>query len=154
MSLPREYRQRLTHSFVVNLDGVATFTQANIDEWVAANPGKIKKDGSLYTIDGKASGSTFVDVLAGYNGATILNDNNGDRFSINKSLKDFGQEIHFGNGIESNLLVLRKVQQAGLVANNGVPTDAGLTAYVVVEDNTTELPGNTWSRFRVAVSRV
>jgi hypothetical protein len=151
MSLPRAYRQRLTHSFVVNLDGAATFTQANIDAWVAANPGKIKKNGSLYTIAGKTNGSTFVDVLAGGNGASILDDNNGIRFSINKSLKDFGQEIHFGNGVDSNLLVMRKVQQAGLVADNGV---SGLTAYVVVEDNTTELPGNTWSRFRVAVSRV
>ena len=155
MSLPRHYAQRLTRRFAVNLDSAAAFSQADFDAWYAANPGKIKKNGSMYIIDGKAPGSTFVDVLWGSNGATALDHYEQPSIVANKTLKDFGKEIHIGTSSESSLLVFRLVQQSGPSILNGVPNDfTFLTSYVVVENDAADLPGNQYARFRVAVCRV
>jgi len=159
MSLPRYYAQRLTRSFVLNGQGpegsnyVATFAQSDFDAWYAANSAVVKKTGSVYTISGNSAGTSFIDVLLGNNGATQLNHDSGYNNPSKKTIKDFGKEIHIGNGAESDLLVFRQVQFAGPAELNGVPTDSELTAYVVIENNASNL-GNNNARFRVAVARV
>ena len=154
MSVERKIAQRLTRRFVLIDNWVATFSQSNFDDWFAANPGKIRKDGSLYTINGISAGKTFLDVVEGNNGATALDHNSGLNNSVKKTIKDFGKEIRIGNGVESDMLVFRLVQFSGPAATNGVPDNGDYTAYVVVESNASDLIPSDNGRYRIAVARV
>ena len=155
MSLPRQYAQRLTRRFALVDTWAATFAQSDFDAWFAANPGKIRKDGSLYTIAGNAPGSNFLDVVVGDNGATALDHNSSLNHADRKTIKDFGKEIRIGNAAESDMLVFRLVQFSGPAASNGVPGDVSVfTAYVVVESNASDLISSNNGRYRIAVARV
>ena len=154
MSIDRKIAQRLTRRFALVDNWVATFAQSDFDTWFAANPGKIRKDGSLYTIAGISAGSTFLDVIQGNNGATELDHNSGLNNSDKKTIKDFGKEIRIGNGVESDMLVFRLVQFSGPAATNGVPDNGDYTAYVVVESNASDLIPSNNGRYRIAVARV
>lgn len=155
MSLERKYAQRLTRRFALIDNWVATFAQSDFDAWVAANPGKIRQDGNLYTVAGNSAGNNFLDVLQGNNGATALDHNDGLNNSVKKTIKDFGKEIRIGNAGESDMLVFRLVQFSGPAASNGVPGDTALlTAYVVVESNADDLISSNNGRYRIAVARV
>jgi hypothetical protein len=154
MSIERKIAQRITRRFALIDDAVATFSESDFNDWFMANAGRIRKDGNLYTIAGTAAGRNFLDVVQGNNGATSLNHNSGLNQSNKKTIKDFGKEIRIGNGAESDMLVFRRVQFSGETANNGVPDDIALTSYIVVENNSIELIGNQYSRFRIAVARL
>lgn len=146
-------RQPLTRSFVVTQDagnwvGSYFYSESDFTTWLAANGIKIKTLGSLYIIPGTASGSTFVDVLTGSNGATELEHTNPD-LNERKTLRDLGEQIIIGNGIDSRLLVFRRVAQY-FDSTQGQDSVVG---YVVVENNADDLQGNT-GRFTVRVARI
>jgi hypothetical protein len=141
--------QPLTKNLVNTADqyGVYFFRDSDFSDWVAANSGKISiRDGSFYTVAGSGSGSTFLDVVLGNNGATELNHtlaNIADR----KTIRDLGKQIYIGDGVSSDLLVFRKVQEYS-------DTDGGgRVGYVVVQNNSASLGGNN-GRFTVRVARV
>jgi hypothetical protein len=157
-SIAAKYSQRLTRGFALNGQGpsgsnyAAAFKLSDFETWYDANASKIKKVGSVYIIDGVYPGSTFLDVLLGNNGATYL-DHTLDQITSKKTLRDLGSEIHIGTSAETNLLVFRRIQLAGLASNNGGSGDSEMSGYVVIECNASDLSTNN-ARFRVAVARV
>ena len=157
-SLQTVIKQRSVRTYNARVPGdIVVFLQSDFDTWVAANDGKIQQVGNVYSIPGTASGSTFKDVLSGYNGATWLDHSlyidanlptlppDGSEHNFYKSIKNFGKEIHIGDGVESNLLIFRLVQGAGPIADEGV---GSVTGYIVVENNASDL---TRPRFFVQV---
>lgn len=159
-SVQSAFAQRLTRTFVVTQagpseNGAYLFPDDAVDVWYAANASKITKvSESLYVITGTASGTTFVDVVRGDNGSSPELGGSGALPTVTerKSLKDFGTEVVIGNGIESRLLVLRRVQQYSNSTDGGA-SDPSYTGYVIVENNADDLGGNT-GRFTVRVARV
>ena len=160
-SVRRGIVQNLTRTFVVTQDnnngeqGAYFFADDSIDAWVAANGSKITQIGSVYIIPGTASGSNFVDVVEGNNGAVRLGDGGGGVSLIpdRKSLKDFGTEVVIGNLVEPRLLVLRRIQYYASSVHGGRSGDSGYTGYIVTENNCEDL-GNNYGRFTVRVARV
>jgi hypothetical protein len=157
-SLRREYNQNVLRSYVVTQDannsesGAYFFAESDVDTWYAANKSKITKLGkTLYVIVGSTAGSTFADVLRGSNGATEL-EHSLTTIDQRKTLKDMGKEIIIGNRTVARLFVLRRVQLYINSADSGtLNTDD--TGYVVVENNASDLQGNT-GRFTVRVARI
>lgn len=147
------FSQPRTKSYAVTQanQGAYFYSQADIDNWYNANKSKITKLGSLYIIPGTTSGSTFIDVLLGNNGATELDHTLND-INERKAITDMGKEVIVGNKVNSRLLVLRRVQQYFNAADGGA-SDPDYTGYVVVENNADDLQGNT-GRFTVRVARV
>jgi len=157
-SVRRGIVQNLTRTFVVtqnsanNEQGAHIYHQSDIDAWLAANGSKIVQTGSVFIIPGTASGSTFIDVVTGQNGATEL-DHSGSYYDERKSLKDLGKEIVIGNRAEPRLLVLRLVQSYALSANGGRSGDPDYTGYTPVENNCEDL-NSTRGRFLVRIARI
>jgi hypothetical protein len=151
------YSQPLTRAYTVTQNsnngeqGAYFYADSDFDNWVAANGSKIQKLGSVYIIPGTRSGSNFVDVLTGNNGATEL-DHTNSIITDRKALKDMGKQIIIGNGVESRLLIFRRVQRY-ISSTEGGALDTSLTGYVVTENNASDLQGNT-GRFTVRVARV
>ena len=158
-SVRRVLAQNLTRTFVVTQDenqgeqGAYFFPDNSVDVWVAANSSKIRQIGSVYIIPGTTSGSTFVDVVDGNNGATRLGGEDVSRITDRKSLKDFGTEVVIGNLAEPRLLVLRRIQYYGPSENGGRSGDPTYTGYIVTENNCEDL-ANNYGRFTVRVARV
>lgn len=157
-SVLSSFAQPVTRSFVVtpntgnNESGVYFYSTSDINNWYSANSSVIKKSGSVYIINGTASGTTFLDVLLGNGGASSLNHtlNNIDE---RKTIKDMGKDVIIGTGAEPRLLVLRRVQKYSNTEYASSPTDPAYTGYVVVENNAEDLQGNT-GRFTVRVARI
>lgn len=153
MSTRRQLAQPLTRSFVQTQDasqgelGPYVFTDSDLATWVAANTGKIVQVGSLYTIPGTASGSTFADVVGGTNGATELNHATNYIVEARKTLQDMGKEIVIGNLIDNRLLVLSRVK-----VYKQSTTGVAVLGYVVSENNAEDL-GNQSGRWMVKVAR-
>lgn len=154
-SIGTQLAQNPTRCFVVtqneNVDnnGAYYFSQANVDDWLAANGSKIQRLGkSVLVIPGMSSGSTLVDVVTGQNGATAL-DSDGV-IQQRKTLIDMGKEIVIGNGFETRALVLRYVKS---YADIDTGADA-VFAYVPVENNISEVAPNNWGRWTVRVARI
>jgi len=153
-SIASQFAQPVTRNFVMTNEGNGAYlySQDDIDTWYAANASKVQKLGKTrYLITGTTSGSTFVDVLLGNNGATEL-EHSLPNISERKTMKDMGKEILFGDADDSRLLVLRKVQSYSPAAEGG-PTNTNYTGYVVVENNAEDLGGNA-GRFVVKVARI
>jgi hypothetical protein len=160
-SIAASYAQRKTKTLLPRLptsrsnNSIDVYLQSDLDTWVQANPGKIVKVGNVYSVPGTSSGSTLIDVLSGYNGATqlewskrinILGDEIDDNYYY-KSIDNFGKKVYIGNGVNSELLVLCRVQNAGDDVNNSGPDV--VTGYVMVENQIVNL---TKPRFYVQVS--
>jgi len=154
MSVRRQLAQPLSRTFVQTQDGPAgelgpyIFTDYDLAQWVSANEGKIVQVGSVYTIPGTTSGSTFADVVNGNNGATELDHDTNYIVEARKSLFDMGKEVTIGNSINSRLLVLSKVK----VYQNST-TGLAVLGYVVSENNASDL-GDQNGRWMVKVARV
>jgi len=158
-SVESRFSQPLTRNFVVTQGpndnhGVYVIPKSSIDVWYEANKAYIAKVGSVYTIPGTASGSTFVDVVNGENGRSRLGDADVYTYDGRKTLKDMGVEVIIGDTDESRRLVLRKIQVFAPVSADGGPTDTNYTGYVVVENDVDELAPSDWGRFTVRVARV
>jgi hypothetical protein len=157
-SLRREFAQRLTRNFVVTQDagnseqGAYFYSDNDIDFWYAANSANIEKIGSLYLINGTTSGTTFIDVLEGNNGATEIQHSN-NNIDERKTIKDMGKEVIIGTSGEPRLLVLRRVQQYSPYLCSNSVASSDYNGYVVVENNAENLQGNT-GRFTVRVARI
>lgn len=153
-SFGKSYAQNVLRSFVVTQEqwGAYYFTQSDIDTWYEANELKINKIGDVYIIPGGESGSTFIDVLEGNNGATAFGRQNTPRITARKTIKDMGREVIIGNSIVTRLLVLRRVQKYTNSTDGGSlnPED---TVYVIVENNAEDLANNS-GRFTVRVARI
>ncbi len=156
-SVSASFKQTLTRSFVNNTangeSGIRVFLESDFTAWVAANPGLINTIGSLYIIPGTAPGTTFVDVITGessppYASATALGYSGGT-LTQQKTLRDLGTEIVIGNGIDSRLLVFRRVA-AYFTSTEGQDATVG---YVPIENNCEDL-GPSYGRFTVRVARV
>jgi len=152
----KSYAQNVTRTLAVTQadQGAYFFTQASIDNWVAANASKVHRvSDSLLIVPGTASGSTFLDVVLGDGGNSELGGSGLlPRFTQRKSLKDMGKEVVIGSATESRLLVLRLVQNGGN-SDTGSDVSGGSNGYVVVENNCADLQGNT-GRFTVRVARL
>jgi hypothetical protein len=146
--------QPLNRHIVVSADanGAYFYRESDLDTWLAANPGLIvKRDGSFYSIPGKASGTTFEDVL--YNNGNpspgnppALQHTLGN-ITDRKTLVDLRHQIYIGDGVSTDLLVFRKVQEYS-------DTDGGgRVGYVVVQNNRLSLGGNA-GRFTVRVALI
>ena len=152
-SLQTRISQPLTRKFVVTqnvLDGEngpRYFTQADIDTWIAANGSKIVNHGDLLIIPGTASGSTFLDVLRGDNGAIGLNTSG--TYDPRKTLTDMGKQITIGDASDSELLVLRLVKTP---SNSQTGADF-IVAYIPIENNAQDLDING-GRFMIRVARI
>jgi hypothetical protein len=134
--------------------GAYFYPDNSVDVWYAANAAVITKIGSVYIIPGSASGTNFIDVVNGNNGATRLGGGGTlDTIPDRKSLKDFGTEVVIGNPAEPRLLVLRRIQWYGPSENGGRSGDPTYTGYIVTENNCEDLQGNS-GRFTVRVARV
>jgi hypothetical protein len=150
------YSQPLTRAYALTQNtnngeqGAYFFADSDFTDWLAANGSKIQNLGSVYIIPGTNNGSKFVDVLTG-NGATAL-DHTNPIITERKALKDMGKQIIIGNGVESRLLIFRRVQRY-ISSTEGGALDKTLTGYVVTENNASDLQGNT-GRFTVRVARV
>ena len=156
-SIHSEFKQPVTRTLVVTQNtnngeaGGYFFSDADFDVWYQANKSKINKVGSVYVIPGTTSGSTFVDVLTGSNGATELEHSN-PTLEQRKSLKDMGKEIIIGNSVETRMLVFRRVQ-AYTNSTEGGSAATTYNGYVVVENEARDLNNNS-GRFTVRVARV
>ena len=131
-SIGSQLAQRLTKSFTVVKAGTAAFTFADV-ETLLGSPTQLGNN-YIYTVD------NFINAN--------LPGNSGSSLDANKTLKDLGKEIRYGTQDEQGLLVLRLVQRAGSVSNNGVDTNPAF--YVVVENNVSGLA----ARYDVGVARV
>jgi hypothetical protein len=158
MSLFRQYAQPITGSWVNTQDyanseyGPYSFRAVDFDDWYAANKQYITKVSStLYIIPGTALGSKFTNVLLGTNARTELNAASG-YLQSRRNLKDMGKEIVIGSAIVTRLLVFRKVQRPTADADGG-SLSSDDNAYVLVENNSSELPSNDNGRFLVRVAR-
>jgi hypothetical protein len=146
-SQPKTRKFVNTQNVLQGENGPRVFSQANIDDWLAANGAKIVNYGDLLIIPGTASGSTFLDVLRGDNGATQLNYTS--EYDSRKTLTDMGKQLTIGDATESELLVLRLVKTPS-DSQTGADFSIG---YVVVENNAQDLDTNG-GRFMVRVARV
>ena len=146
-SQPKTRKFVNTQNVLQGENGPRIFSQANIDAWLAANGSKIVNYGDLFIIPGTAPGSTFLDVLRGDNGATILSYTS--EYDSRKTLTDLGKQITIGDATESELLVLRLVKTP---SNSQTDGDFSI-GYVVVENNAQDLDTNG-GRFMVRVARV
>jgi len=157
-STQRFFSQPITRNFITTVNtneggyGVALFNQSDLDDWVEENGSKIEKIGSMYIVNGTASGFTLEDVVEGNNGATSLDATN-TPITDRRSLKDMGKEISIGTSANSRLLVLRKVlvYNDSYVAGN---TEETFIGYVTVENNTEDIGNSNTGRFIVKVARV
>jgi len=150
----KSYAQNASRSLVVTQEqqGAYFFSDADIATWVSSNGSKVNQIGSLYLVDGTASGSTFEDVVLGNHGANELEHSNYN-ISDRKAIKDLGKEIFIGTTAEPRLLVLRRVQRYVSSVNANGTTNSNDVGYVVVENNAANLQGNV-GRFTVRVARV
>lgn len=135
--------QPLTRTYVCTQEsgdhwGTYYFSASAIDSWVSDNSSDIiKVSESLLIVTGD-----FASVMD--------NLNTSGRFTARKSLVDFGKQIVIGNEVNSRLVVLRRVQVYGPASEGG----DGSEAYVVVENNTTDLAPSDAGRWTVRVARV
>lgn len=152
------FAQNVTRSYVVTQDenngenGAYFFKESDIDAWYTANKSKITKVGRVYIIPGTASGSTFNDVVRGQNGATVLDYTNGI-ISDRKTVRDMGKEIIIGDGDDTRLLVLRRVQSYSN-STVGYTGDPDYNGYIVVENNCENLAPYNWGKLTVRVARI
>jgi hypothetical protein len=148
ISQPKTQKFVNTHSAVNGESGPRIFTQANIDAWIVANGSKIVQYGEdMLIIPGTTSGSTFIDVLKGDNGATALSYTT--TYDSRKTITDMGKKITIGDATESELLVLRLVK----TPSNSQTGEDYLVGYVVEENNAEDLDNNG-GPFQVRVARV
>lgn len=134
--------QPKTNCFVItqgpDSNGVYYFTKEDIDSWAASESSNLSVVGSLYT------------VINGSFGSVVGNLNYTGTYDGRKTLIDFGKQVVIGNNVNSRLLVLRRVQFFAEAVAGG----DGFEAYVVIENNTTDLAPSDWGRFTVRVARV
>ncbi len=135
--------QPVTRTFVCTQDsgdhwGTYYFTQSQIDDWKSNNASDINQvSEGLLLITGDFSN-------------VMDNLNTSGRYTARKTLIDFGKDIIIGNEVNSRLLVLRRVQTWAPASEGG----DGDEAYVVVENNTTDLAPSDAGRFTVRVARI
>lgn len=144
-SVNSQFAQRLTKNLIVTVSSPAFFTNDDLSYLVTSNKPYVTKLGSSYIV--KASEATGI--LGGFSA-------NGTAAPlINATLKDMGKEVRIGTPTEASLIVLRLVQVAGPVDNNGTPDDYDTegTGYVVVENNVDD-PDVSNSDLEVRVARV
>ena len=155
-SVGRSFAQPLTRNFAMTqgVQGAYFFSQRDVNNWLAANAGRVNVLGSLVLIDGTTAGNTLVDVLLGNGSATEL-DHSNDIIEDRKTIKDMGKELLIGTTANPRTLVLRQVQRysASTKSPNGDGLNPNYNGYVVVENNSSELQGNT-GRFTVRVARI
>jgi len=146
-SVNSQFAQRLTKNLIVNsvADSPKFFTSSDLSDLVADNKPNVTKLGSSYIVKASVIETVLTNFQA--NGASFP--------AINATLKDMGKEVRIGTPTEASLVVLRLVQVAGPVDNNGTPDDydADGTAYVVVENNVDD-PAVTNTDLQVRVARV
>ncbi len=123
--------------------GPWTFTQANVDTWLANNAGSLTAVGSLITIPN----ADFVSVL--YTGPNSLPTSG--TYNQRKALMDMGKEYVIGNETNSRIVVLRLVMFPGSATYGAL---GGQAKYVVVENNSIELAPGDNGRFSVRVARI
>lgn len=137
--------QPVTRCFVCTQEsgdhwGTYYFNASAIESWFNGNTDTVTKvSEGLYIV---ASSANFYDVMQDLN-------SNG-RYTARKTLIDFGKDVIIGNEVNSRLLVLRRVQVFGEASVGG----DGSEAYVVVENNTTDLAPYDAGRFTVRVARI
>jgi hypothetical protein len=124
--------------------GPYLFSQSAIDSFVSANS-NVSKIGSVITITGN-----FVDTLNNNGSNELLSFG---QFNERKTMTDMGATVYIGNGVQSELLVLRLVQLPANAADCNSALDAYKTAYIVVENNCSDLGGDR-GRFMVRAARV
>lgn len=155
-SVGRSFAQPLTRNFAMTqgVQGAYFFSQTDVNDWLAANASVVNVLGSLVLIDGTSAGTTLTDVVLGNGSATEL-DHTNDIINDRKTLKDMGKELLIGTTANPRTLVLRQVQRysASSTSPNGDGLNPNYNGYVVVENNSSELQGNT-GRFTVSVARV
>jgi hypothetical protein len=147
ISQPKTRKFVNTQNYPSGESGPDLYTQANVDAWLLANGSKIVNHGDLLIIPGTTSGSTFIDVVRGDNGATGLA--NSGSYDSRKTLTDMGKQITIGDATESELLVLRLVK----TPSNSQSGEDYTVAYVVVENNAADLD-NRGGPFQVRVARI
>ena len=147
ISQPKTRKFVNTQNYPNGEEGPYLYPQANVNAWIQANGSKIVNHGDLLIIPGTTSGSTFIDVVRGNNGATGLA--NSGSYNSRKTLTDMGKQITIGDSTESELLVLRLV-----MTPSNSQTDLGSTvAYIVVENNASDLDNNG-GPFQVRAARI
>ena len=155
-SVGRSFAQPLTRNFAMTQgqQGAYFYSQRDVNNWLAANASVVNVLGSLVLIDGTSAGTTLTDVVLGNGSATELNHTN-DIINDRKTIKDMGKELLIGTSANPRTLVLRQVQHysASAKSPNGDGLNPNYNGYVVVENNSSELQGNS-GRFTVRVARV
>ena len=144
-SVNSQFAQRLTKNLIVTNSLGNFFNDSDLSLLVQDNKPYVTKLGSSYIV----KASEVVSILNNF-AAT-----GGALPAANATLKDMGKEIRIGTPTEASLVVLRLVQVAGPVENNGTPNnyDTDGTGYVVVENNVDNTEVNNLS-FEVCVARV
>jgi hypothetical protein len=147
ISQPKTRKYVVTQNALDGENGPRYFTQSDIDTWLSANGSKIQNLGDLFIIPGTTPGSTFVDVLTGSNGATILNTSG--TYDPRKTLTDMGKQITIGDSGDSELLILRLVK----TPSNSQTGQDFIVGYIPVENNASDLD-NQGGRYMIRVARI
>lgn len=134
--------QPVTRTYVITQGdngqtGVYYFSKEDIDAFVARNS-NVSAVGSVLTVTSGDFSSTLNDL-----DVTGTMDNR-------KSLIDMGKQIVIGNTINSRLITLRQIQFFAPSSQGG----DGFEAYIVVENETTDVAPSGWGRFTVRVARI
>jgi hypothetical protein len=145
-SIPTAFSQRKSNKLVVTQDvsqgeqGPYFFSQADIDNWYASHSSDVNKvTNSLYIIRSADFVTTIGDLAHSL-----------PALQYRKTLTDLGKSVYFGNKVNTDLLVLQKVQAYGPVVNGG---NGSYVGYVVVENNALELQTIN-GRFLVRCARI